>query len=94
MNTRNRVYPNDRFVKMPSEKFEAKAAGQKGSEELFTQHRERFWPTTQASGFAARRNRAGYLDRLLIATNIQAPRIPQPQDTVEKNTRSLSIMLM
>jgi hypothetical protein len=28
----NRVYPNDRFVKRPSEKFEAKAAGQKCSE--------------------------------------------------------------
>ncbi|MHC4241661.1 MAG: hypothetical protein ACYS3N_14895, partial [Planctomycetota bacterium] len=62
MNTRNRVYPNDRFVTRPSEKFEAKATGQKGSEALFTQHRERFWPTTQASGFAAGRSRACYLD--------------------------------
>ncbi len=63
----------------PSEKFEAKAAGQKcspgvvfstltpldnvvsfisnGVENVFS-------PTTQASGFAAGRNRAGYLDRL------------------------------
>jgi hypothetical protein len=30
-----RVYPNDRFVKRPSEKFEAKAAGQKCSEAWF-----------------------------------------------------------
>ncbi|MHC4243785.1 MAG: hypothetical protein ACYSU4_15375, partial [Planctomycetota bacterium] len=36
----------------------------KGSEALFTQHRERFWPTTQASGFAAGRSRACYLDTL------------------------------
>ncbi|MHC4242892.1 MAG: hypothetical protein ACYS3N_04455 [Planctomycetota bacterium] len=48
----------------PSEKFEAKAAGQKGSEALFTQRRERFGPTTQASGFAAGRNRTGNSDRL------------------------------
>ena len=27
-----RVYPNNRIVMRPSEKFEAKAAGQKGSE--------------------------------------------------------------
>ena len=61
-----RAYPDNRIVMRPSEKFEAKAAGQKGSEALFTQRRERFWPTTQASGFAAGRNRAGYWDRLLI----------------------------
>ncbi len=50
----------------PSEKSEAKTAGQKGSEAWFAPRRERFWPTTQASGFAAGRNRAGYLDRLLV----------------------------
>jgi hypothetical protein len=50
----------------PSEKFEAKAAGQKCSEAWFSPRREHFWPTTQASGFAAGHNRAGYLDRLLI----------------------------
>ena len=60
-----RAYPNNRLVMRPSEKFEAKAAGQKCSEALFTQRRERFWPTTQASGFAAGRNREGYWDRLL-----------------------------
>jgi len=49
----------------PSEKFEAKAAGQKCSEAWFSPRREHFWPTTQASGFAAGRNRAGYSDRLL-----------------------------
>jgi len=32
MNTRHRAYPNDHLVMRPSEKFEAKAAGQKGSE--------------------------------------------------------------
>jgi len=32
MNSRRRAYPNDRLVMRPSEKFEAKAAGQKGSE--------------------------------------------------------------
>jgi len=51
----------------PSEKSEAKAAGQKGSEAWFSPRREHFWPTTQASGFAAGRNRAGYLDRLLTS---------------------------
>ena len=48
----------------PSEKFEARAAGQKGSQAWFSSRRERFGPTTQASGFAAGRNRAGYSDRL------------------------------
>ena len=48
----------------PSEKFEAKAAGQKCSEAWFSPRREHFWPTTQASGFAAGRNRAGYWDKL------------------------------
>jgi len=48
----------------PSEKLEAKAAGQKCSEAWFSPRREHFWPTTQASGFAAGRNRAGYSDRL------------------------------
>ncbi len=37
----------------PSEKFEAKAAGQKGSEAWFSPRRVHFWLTTQASGFAA-----------------------------------------
>ena len=32
MNNRYRAYPNDRLVMRSSEKFEAKAAGQKGSE--------------------------------------------------------------
>jgi hypothetical protein len=59
----------------PSEKFEAKAAGQKGSEAWFSPRRERFWPTTQASGFAAGRNRAGYLDRLLC-DNLEQPHLP------------------
>ncbi len=62
-----RAYPNNRVVMRPSEKFEAKAAGQKGSEAWFSPRRERFWPTTQASGFAAGRNRTGYLDRLLTS---------------------------
>ena len=35
MNTRHRAYPNVRLVMRPSEKFEAKAAGQKGSEAWF-----------------------------------------------------------
>jgi hypothetical protein len=48
----------------PSEKFEAMAAGQKGSQAMFIQRRERFWPTTQALGLAAGRNRAGNLGRL------------------------------
>ncbi len=34
INTRYRAYPNDRLVMRTSEKFEAKAAGQKGSEAL------------------------------------------------------------
>jgi len=62
-----RAYPNNRVVMRPSEKFEAKAAGQKCSEAWFSPRRERFWPTTQASGFAAGRNRTSYLDRLLIS---------------------------
>jgi len=62
---RLRAYPNNRVVMRPSEKFEAKAAGQKCSEAWFSPRREHFWPTTQASGFAAGRNRAGYSDRLL-----------------------------
>ncbi|HUU16927.1 MAG TPA: hypothetical protein VMW72_07255 [Sedimentisphaerales bacterium] len=62
-----RAYPNNRGVMRPSEKSEAKAAGQKGSEAWFSPRRERFWPITQASGFAAGRNRAGYLDRLLTS---------------------------
>jgi len=53
----------------PSEKFEAKAAGQKCSEPWFSPRLERFWLTTQASGFAAGRNRAGYLDRLLASSH-------------------------
>ncbi len=63
----------------PSEKFEAKAAGQKCSPGVvfstltpldnvvsFISNwvEDVFSPTTQASGFAAGRNRAGYLDRL------------------------------
>ncbi len=52
--------------------FEAKAAGQKGSEAWFAPRREPFWPTTQASGFAAGRNRAGYLDRLLERMNVNS----------------------
>ena len=62
-----RVYPNNRVVMRPSEKFEAKAAGQKCSEAWFSPRREHFWPTTQASGFAAGRNRTGYLDKLLTS---------------------------
>ncbi len=62
-----RAYPNNRVVMRPSEKFEAKAAGQKCSEAWFSPRRERFCPTTQASGFAAGRNRAGCLDRLLTS---------------------------
>jgi hypothetical protein len=62
-----RAYPNNRVVMRPSEKFEAKAAGQKCSEAWFSPRREHFWPTTQASGFAAGRNRTGYLDRLLTS---------------------------
>ena len=49
-----------------SEKPEAKTAGQKRSEAWFVPRPERFWPTTQASGFAASRNRLGYADRLLV----------------------------
>jgi len=60
-----RSYPNNRGVMRPSEKFEAKAAGQKCSEAWFSPRREHLWPTTQASNFAAGRNRTGYLDRLL-----------------------------
>jgi len=62
-----RAYPNNRVVMRPSEKFEAKAAGQKCSEAWFSPRREHFWPTTQASNFAAGRNRTGYLDRLLTS---------------------------
>ncbi len=46
-----RAYPNNRVVMKPSEKFEAKAAGQKGSQAWFSSRREPFWLTTQASGF-------------------------------------------
>jgi hypothetical protein len=67
-----RAYPNIRVVMRPSEKFEAKAAGQKGSQAWFTPRRERFWPITQASGFAAGRNRAGYLDKLLRAPKLSS----------------------
>jgi len=49
-----------------SKKPEAKTAGQKRSEAWFVPRPERFWPTTQASGFAASRNRLGYWDRLLV----------------------------
>ena len=59
-----RAYPNNRIVMRPSEKFEAKAVGQKSSEAWFSSRRERFWLTTQASVFAAGRNRSGYSDRL------------------------------
>jgi len=52
-----------------SEKPEAKTAGQKRSEAWFVPRPERFWPTTQASGFAASRNRLGYWDRLLMLKN-------------------------
>ena len=75
-----RAYPNNRVVMRPSEKFEAKAAGQKrlaagrrASEAWFSPRRERFWPTTQASGFAAGRNRASYLDRLLTSLAKKSP---------------------
>jgi len=66
INTRHRAYPNDRLVMRPSEKFEAKAAGQKGSEAWSSHVENVFAPTTQASGFAAGRNREGYLDTLCI----------------------------
>ena len=51
--SRLRAYPNNGVVMRPSEKFEVKAAGQKGSEAWLSLRREHFWPTTQASGFAA-----------------------------------------
>ncbi len=79
-----RAYPNNRVVMRPSEKFEAKAAGQKGSEAWFSPRRERFWPTTQASGFAAGRNRAGYLDRLLTSLAGKSGHTRNPAD--KKNT--------
>ena len=59
-----RAYPNNLVVMRLSEKPEAKTAGQKRSEAWFVPRPERFWPTTQASGFAASRNRLGYWDRL------------------------------
>jgi len=43
-NSRNlRAYPNNRVVMRPSEKSEAKAAGQKGSEAWFAPRLERFF---------------------------------------------------
>ncbi len=66
LTSRRRAYPNDRLVMRPSEKSEAKAAGQKGSEAWFCHVENVFAPTTQASGFAAGRNREGCLDMLFM----------------------------
>jgi hypothetical protein len=49
-----RAYPDNRIVMRPSEKFEAKAAGQKGSEALFTQRREHFCTDNAGIGFCSR----------------------------------------
>jgi len=54
-----RAYPNNRVVMRLSEKAEAKAAGQKCPEAWLMPRRGHFSPTTQASDFAAGRNRAG-----------------------------------
>ena len=59
-----RAYPNNRVVMRPSEKFEAKAAGQNPRRRSQSYVEDDFDPVTQASGFAAGRNRAGYSDRL------------------------------
>jgi len=61
-----RAYPNKLIVMRTSVKFEAKAAGQKGSEACFLYVDNVFVLTTQVSDFAAEQNRADYFDRLLI----------------------------
>jgi len=48
----------------PSEKSEAKATGQNPHRRSQSYVEDDFDPATQASGFAAGRNRAGYSDML------------------------------
>ena len=60
----NRTSPDNRIVMRSSEKFEAKAAGQKGSEAWF-RHVENVFGR-QRRHRASLGDRAGYLDRLLI----------------------------
>ncbi len=45
-----RAYPNNRLVMRPSEKFEAKAAGQKCSEAWFSPRREHFFTDNAGIG--------------------------------------------
>jgi len=59
-----RAYPSNRLVMRPSEKFEAKAAGQNRRRRSQSYVKDDFDSTTQASDFAAGRNRVGYSDRL------------------------------
>ncbi len=61
---RLRASPNNRVVTRPSEKVEAKAAGQKCSEAWLLHVENVFGRQRRHSGFAAGRNRAGYLDTL------------------------------
>lgn len=63
-----RAYPNNRPVMRPGEKSEDKAAGQNPRRRSQCCVEHDFDPTTQTSGFAAGRNRAGYSDRLLNTT--------------------------
>jgi len=68
INTRYRAYPNDRLVMRPSEKFESKAAGQKGSEA---------WPSHVENIFGRqRRHRALQPDAIerviwICSTNVE-----------------------
>ena len=50
-----RAYPNNRVVMRPSEKFEAKAAGQNRRRRSQSYIEDDFDPTTQAPDFAAGR---------------------------------------
>jgi len=72
----------------PSEKFEAKAAGQKGSEAWSSHVENVFAPTTQASGFAAGRNREGHLDTLIMQNKANFMRFsPENNDFTKKQTQ-------
>ncbi len=58
-----RAYPNNHLVMRPSEKFEAKAAGQKCSPEVVFSTLRTFFHR-QRRHRASLGDRAGYLDRL------------------------------
>ena len=51
---------------------------------MFTQRRERFWPTTQVSDFAAGRNRVGYWDRFLVISSSLFSLLLRCSDMIEE----------